>query len=141
MIKIHRIKNRVLFIVLVMIITAILTRFAFKLNEINSIYYEREFNATFRVANFGGFSADTDVINFGAATIGGSSTKEIVIYHEYFEPLKAEIIYEGDIAKTIIPVTPFILEPKTERRVNLIAYAGDVSANYTGKIKIMLVKT
>jgi len=134
-------RNKIIFIILIIIFTVILTRFVFKLNEANSVYYEREFNATFRVAGFGGFSADTDVINFGVVTAGGSSAKEIVIYHEYSKPLKIKIIYGGDIAKTLSPIPSFYLEPKTERKVNLIAHAGNEFANYTGKIRITMIKT
>lgn len=106
----------------------------------NSVYYEREFNATFQVGNFGGFSTDTNVINFGVVTVGGIATKEIIIYHEYEKPLIVKIKYIGGIVQVLSPIKPFNLEPKTERKVNLIAYAGNEFANYTGKIRIMLIK-
>ncbi|MEK6886769.1 MAG: hypothetical protein AABW88_02975 [Nanoarchaeota archaeon] len=138
--KSNKLKNKIIWIILIIIITVTLTRFVFKLNEVNSIYYEREFNATFGVSNFGGFSADTNVVDFGVINTGGTSTKEIVVYHEYLRQLKVKITYSGEIEQVISSVPYFYLEPKTERKINLIARARNEFKNYTGKIKISLIK-
>lgn len=138
--KHHKIIKRIILLAIIILLTVCITRFVFKLNEMNSVYYEREFNATFQVGGFAGFAVDIDVINFGVVTTGGSSTKELTVYHEYSEPLKVKVKYSGNIAKTISTVPSFYLEPKTEKKINLIAHAGNELANYTGKIKIMLIK-
>jgi len=133
-------KNKIILLIIIILATIFITRIVLRLNEINSVYSEREYNATFQVGNFGGFSVDTNIINFGAVTAGGISTKEVVIYHEYSEPLKVKVEYSGNIAEVLSPFASFHLEPKTERKINLIARAGNEPANYTGKIKIMLIK-
>jgi len=132
--------NRIILLIIIIIGTILITKIAFNVNEMNSIYYQEEFNATFEVGTGGGFSVDTNVINFGVVTPGGSSTKEIILYHNYPEPLKVRISSNGNIAEVLSPIPPFLLEPKVEKKLNLIARAGNELRNYTGKIKIILIK-
>lgn len=124
------------------LIAASLTRIAYVAYEKISIYDIKEVNAKFAVGKKIGLSADNDIINFGIAPPGGSSTKKIVLFHEYKEPLKIKITYTGDIAEAVQPIEQFYLEPGVEKQVSLSAYAGsEEGREYTGTVKVYYIKT
>lgn len=137
--------NRILKIIIILIaaalIACILTRVAYLAYEKYTIYDVKEVNAAFIIGKKIGLSADADVLNFGIVPPGGSSTKEMVLYHEYKEPLKIKIVYTGNIAEVIGPIEPFYLEPKIEKKVSISAYAvSDENITYTGTVKVFFIK-
>ena len=69
------------------------------------------------------------------------STKEIILYHEYSEPLLIKFQYIGDIKYVLNSVEPFYLEPKTERKVGITAIARyNKYINFTGVVRVLYLK-
>ena len=132
----------IVLLIAIVIIASSLTRIAYLTYQKTIIYDIKEVDAKFIVGNRLGFSGDSDVLNFGIVPVGGSSTKEIVLYHEYKEPLKIKIEYTGDMAKVLRPIEVFYLEPNVERKIDIIAFAKtDEQEEYLGTVKVYFIKT
>jgi hypothetical protein len=132
-------RNMILLIAAI-VITISLTRIAYEVYEDLRIYDSREVDATFQVSNKVGLAADTQSLNFGIVPPGGSSQREILLYHNYTTPLKIKFIYSGSIARVLWPITPFYLEPGVERHVSIVAYAPATHGNYSGIVKVLYIK-
>jgi hypothetical protein len=129
-------------IVCIAVASSALTKVAYLAYQKNMLYDVREFNASFYVDKKIGLAADSDELNFGITTPGGSGKRTIEIYHEYAEPLKIVVAYEGSISEVLKPIEPFILEPHKEENISLVAYAkNEVAENYTGVVRILLYRT
>ncbi|MBN2421057.1 hypothetical protein JXB27_02145 [Candidatus Woesearchaeota archaeon] len=133
--------RNVIFLVALAIFVVCLTRIVYFVNEEMSIYYMREFNATFKVSRTAGLAADSDTLNFGMVPPGGTSRREIILYHEYKEPLKVKIYYSGSIRHVLSPAESFYINPGEEVKIGIIAYGiGEVNTEYSGKIKVLYLK-
>lgn len=130
----------IIFMIAVIFIVIGLTKICYLVKESYSIYDVKTLNATFIIENKIGLAADTNVLNFGMSPPGGSSTKEILLYHEYKERLKIKLVYAGNIAQLLEPIKPFYLEPKTEKKLGITAYAVQKPGNYSGTVKIYYLK-
>lgn len=130
-----------IFLIAIAVIAVSFTKLAFIAYDKLTLYDERIYNATFEISRIGGLAVDTDVLNFGAAPKGGASAKDIVIYHEYKNPVRVEVFYIGNISKVLAHKEPVLIEPYTNSSINLIAYAKADYGGYSGKVILKLYKT
>ncbi len=129
------------FVIAVIVIIIVLARVGYITYQESKIYAGRDINATFSIGNKVGLSADGDRLNFGMVYPGGDSTKEIVLTNEYKEPLKVEIEYFGSITQVLKPVAPFYIDPNTEKKIDLTAYAiSNKYSTYNGTVRILYIK-
>ncbi|HME86923.1 MAG TPA: hypothetical protein VKE88_00760 [Candidatus Nanoarchaeia archaeon] len=127
-------------LVLVAVISIALTKIAFELYQNTKIYDVKEYNAQVRIADFAGFSINTDSLDFGVIVRGSSITRTTTLQHNYTEPLLVKVIYSGDIQKVLGYKEPFVLAPNTEMNLSITAYGIAAQGNYTGKVKIFFLK-
>ena len=123
------------------IISVWATKITYELYENSKIYDVKDINATFKIGDVVGLAADSETLNFGIIYPGGTSSKEVTLYHEYSEPLLIKFRYLGDIKYVLNPVEPFYLEPYTERKVGIVAIAKyNQLMNFTGVVRILYLK-
>ncbi len=129
-------------LVCIAVIASAATKIIYFTHEYFSVYDAKTLNAKFITGNKVGLSADSDMLDFGIVPLGGSSSKEIKLYHNHKKPLKIEIVYKGDIKEMLSPVAPFYLEPGVEQKLRITAYAkGEENKEYTGTVTIIYLKT
>jgi hypothetical protein len=132
----------ILFLAAVSVMAVSLTNAAYIIYHKYKVYDVREIEARFKVGEGIGLSADSDILNFGMVGPESSSTKEIVLYHEYSGPLLVKITYTGNISEVLLPVKDFYLEPNGYRKVGITAYAKPGSSGeYSGTVMIMYFRT
>ena len=131
-------KNALILFLIAFIVSGLTVTVFYSTNQ--KVYEIKEISAVFKVGNVTGFALDQDVLNFGIAPYGASSIKEIVISHNYATTLRVEISYKGDIAPVLSKIKPFDLEPNTERKIIITAYAGNETASYMGTVVVRFIK-
>ncbi len=134
---------KLIFVIIAMLIIAInVIQLTYVTYQNHRIYDSKIINATMIIGNQVGLAGDTDVLNFGIVPPGAASKKTITLYHEYKEPLEIRVIYEGSITPYLTPIEPFILEPKNETSIAIIATALTYGpAKYNGTVTILYLKT
>lgn len=134
--------KKMLLLIAVALLAISLTKLAYFAKQQNDIYDMKEFNASFGVTSKRiGLAADTNNLNFGMVSPGGSSTRQLMLYHNYTKPLKVLIVYSGSIAPILKPIEPFYLQPNTQRNISITAYAPSRYGNYSGTVKVIYLKT
>lgn len=89
-----------------------------------------------------GFDVNTTAITFGSITIGGTSSRSVIVNNSYSFPVKVKTEIEGNIEE-IISYDELTVEPYQTTRFYLTVSADsfDLLGNYTGNILIKLMRT
>ena len=99
----------------------------------------RTLNMYVEVNDYVGIIADNDAIYFGTVLQGGTSKRDITIYHDFRFPKKVNLKVVGDMANQVeLSENNFWLEPYINKKVEVLIRIpkNQEFGNYTSKLKI-----
>ena len=109
-------------LILIMVCAALITVGAvllfFSLFAIFKVY---QVPMSLEVGDGMGFNTDTDAVKFGKVMPGSTSSRVIVITHDYKKPLLVQMKGDGNISKLINIPEQFYLEPGLRKEVHMNA--------------------
>lgn len=120
------------------ILTLVLILFVFSiLGWVTRPLETETLKVSFTVGRSIGFNVDTDELNFGKVTPGGSATRNIIIENEYENPVKVRIFISKNIANFVFARNNYVVSPKATTKIPItLKVPGDMDfGNYTGKIR------
>ncbi len=135
------ISNALVLLLIVILIVLVITSIFYSRSKI--LHYQ-EYNLLLKVTNdTSGFGIGIipGMIYFGKMSAGNSGMQQVVLMHNYQEPVLVQMVVSGSLKNwVVVSDNNFVLERNVKKTVNVTATVpeGASLGNHTGKLKIYL---